>query len=239
MKRILKKVIYKTEINVYFVLTILFLLAMSEKSNAQDWANFARYENENSSLNKISSAKRVVLMGDSITEFWLIKQPDFFANKNYIVRGISGQTSSQMLIRFRPDVIQLKPEVVVILAGVNDIAGNNGTISNEKIVGNIISMIELAKANNIKVILCSVLPASNFNWRPNPNAAELILNLNQLLFDYAQKQKLSYVDFHTAMKNKNNGLPLEYSEDGVHPNLKGYQIMSDLLEKEILNVLKK
>lgn len=221
-------------------LLFLLLIGMTEKSIAQDWANLSKYETENKSLQpKKSGEKRIVLMGDSITEFWLKIQSDFFSNKPYYIgRGISGQTTPQMLVRFRQDVINLQPDVVVILAGVNDIAGNTGPTTNEKIVGNIISMIELAHANKIKVILCSVLPAANFNWRPNDKAAQTIVELNQLIANYANTNTIPYVDYHTIMADTQNGLPKEYSEDGVHPNLKGYQTMSPLLEKAINDVLK-
>jgi len=223
----------------HYLLLLLFI-GMTEKSVAQDWANLGKYESENKMVQpKKSGEKRVVLMGDSITEFWLKIQPDFFSNKpDYIGRGISGQTTPQMLVRFRQDVIELQADVVVILAGVNDIAGNTGPTTNEKIVGNIISMIELAHANGIKVILCSVLPAANFSWRPNDKAAETIIQLNQLIQSYAKQQHIPYVDYHTAMADAKNGLPKEFSEDGVHPNLKGYQTMSPLLEKAINEVLK-
>jgi lysophospholipase L1-like esterase len=223
----------------HYLLLLLFI-GMTEKSVAQDWANLGKYESENKMVQpKKSGEKRVILMGDSITEFWLKIQPDFFSNKPYYIgRGISGQTTPQMLVRFRQDVIELQADVVVILAGVNDIAGNTGPTTNEKIVGNIISMIELAHANGIKVILCSVLPAANFNWRPNDKAAETIIQLNQLIQSYAKQQHIPYVDYHTAMADAKNGLPKEFSEDGVHPNLKGYQTMSPLLEKAINEVLK-
>jgi lysophospholipase L1-like esterase len=223
----------------HYLLLLLFI-GMTEKSVAQDWANLGKYESENKMVQpKKSGEKRVVLMGDSITEFWLKIQPDFFSNKPYYIgRGISGQTTPQMLVRFRQDVIELQADVVVILAGVNDIAGNTGPTTNEKIVGNIISMIELAHANEIKVILCSVLPAANFNWRPNDKAAETIIQLNQLIQSYAKQQHIPYVDYHIAMADAKNGLPKEFSEDGVHPNLKGYQTMSPLLEKAINEVLK-
>ena len=221
-------------------LLFLLLIGMTEKSIAQDWANLSKYETENKSLQpKKSGEKRIVLMGDSITEFWLKIQSDFFSNKPYYIgRGISGQTTPQMLIRFRPDVINLQPDVVVILAGVNDIAGNTGPTTNEKIVENIISMIELAHANKIKVILCSVLPAANFNWRPNDKAAATIIQLNQLIKSYADKHHIPYIDYHAVMADANNGLPKEFSNDGVHPNLKGYQIMEPLLEKAIQQILK-
>lgn len=225
-----------------FTLYLLFflLLGMSEKSKAQDWANLAKYENENTVLTpKKSGEKRIVLMGDSITEFWLKIHPEFFKDKPYIDRGISGQTTSQILIRFRPDVINLQPNVVVILAGVNDIAGNTGPMTPEKILDNIKSMVELAKNNDIKVILCAVLPANDFYWRPNDKAAETIIHLNQLIHSYAKQHHIPYVDYHTTMTDKKNGLPKEFSDDGVHPNLKGYQTMEPLLEKAIQQVLTK
>lgn len=218
---------------IYYLLLLIFI-GMSETSFAQDWANLAKYETENSQLPpKHSGEKRIVLMGDSITEFWSQLQPEFFSNRSYINRGISGQTTPQMLIRFRPDALDLHPDVVVILAGVNDIAGNTGPTTNDAIFGNIISMVELAKANAIKVILCSVLPANNFYWRPNEKAAETIIQLNQLIQSYAKEHDIPYVDYHSALADIKNGLPKEFSEDSVHPNLKGYQTMQPLLEKAI------
>ena len=218
---------------IYYSLLFIFI-SMSETSFAQDWANLAKYETQNNQLPpKQSGEKRIVLMGDSITEFWSQLQPEFFTNTTYINRGISGQTTPQMLIRFRPDVLNLHPDVVVILAGVNDIAGNTGPTTNDAIFGNIISMVELAKANAIKVILCSVLPANNFYWRPNEKAAETIIQLNQLIQSYAKEHDIPYVDYHSAMADAKNGLPKEFSEDSVHPNLKGYQTMQPLLEKAV------
>ena len=218
---------------IYYLLLFIFI-SMSETSFAQDWANLAKYETQNNQLPpKQSGEKRIVLMGDSITEFWSQFQPEFFTNTSYINRGISGQTTPQMLIRFRPDVLNLHPDVVVILAGVNDIAGNTGPTTNDTIFGNIISMVELAKANAIKVILCSVLPANNFYWRPNEKAAETIIQLNQLIQSYAKEHDIPYVDYHSAMADAKNGLPKEFSEDSVHPNLKGYQTMQPLLEKAV------
>ncbi|OGS65652.1 MAG: acylhydrolase [Flavobacteria bacterium GWA2_35_26] len=218
---------------IYYLLLFIFI-SMSETSFAQDWANLAKYETQNNQLPpKQSGEKRIVLMGDSITEFWSQIQPEFFTNTSYINRGISGQTTPQMLIRFRPDVLNLHPDVVVILAGVNDIAGNTGPTTNDAIFGNIISMVELAKANAIKVILCSVLPANNFYWRPNEKAAETIIQLNQLIQSYAKEHDIPYVDYHSAMADAKNGLPKEFSEDSVHPNLKGYQTMQPLLEKAV------
>lgn len=218
---------------------LLFLICMSENLTAQDWANLSKYETENTLFqSKKSGEKRIVLMGDSITEFWLQIHSEFFEGKPYLDRGISGQTTAQMLIRFRQDVIQLQPDAVVLLAGVNDIAGNTGPTTPEKIFGNITSMVELAKANAIKVILCSILPANDFYWRPNDKAAATIIQLNQLIKSYADKHHIPYVDFHAVMADASNGLPKEFSNDGVHPNLKGYQIMEPLLENAIQQILK-
>ena len=143
-----------------------------------------------------------------------------------------------MLVRFRNDVINLNPSIVVILAGTNDIAGNTGPATLEKIFGNIVSMAELAKANNIKTILCSVLPVFEYSWSPGLEPAGKIMKLNAMLLSYAKKNNLEYVDFHTPMADERNGLKAEYSSDGVHPNLKGYKIMDALVEKAILKASK-
>lgn len=149
--------------------------------------------------------------------------------KLYVNRGISGQTTPQMLVRFRQDVINLKPSVVVILAGINDIAGNTGPSTIEGIADNIMSMAELAKANNIKVVLCSVLPAFDFPWRQGLEPAEKVVKLNALLKSYAEKHNFVYVDYFTAMANESNGLKNELGNDGVHPNATGYSIMEPLI----------
>lgn len=212
---------------------------MSKTSIAQDWANLKKYELKNSLLPpKKAEEKRIILMGDSVTEFWSQIHPDFFKESPYINRGISGQTTPQMLIRFRPDVINLQPDIVIILAGVNDIAGNTGPTTVEKIMGNLISMVELAITNKINVILCTVLPASNFYWRPNPKAAETIIQLNKLIQLYAQQHQIPLIDYHTAMADRNNGLQKELSDDGVHPNIKGYQTMEPLLKNTLQKTLK-
>ena len=180
-----------------------------------------------------------MFMGNSITEFWKTIDGEFFAkNKSYIDRGISAQTTPQMLVRFRDDVINLNPSVVVILAGTNDIAGNTGPTTIENIFGNIVSMAELAKANKIKVILCSVLPVYDYSWSPGLEPAEKIVKLNAMLQSYSKKNKIVYVDFHSALSDEKKGMKAEYSPDGVHPNLKGYKIMDDLVEKGISMALK-
>ena len=213
---------------------------MARNVQAQDWPNLKKYQKENTALSIPSSdQKRIVFMGDSITEFWSVIDPDYFSVKSYINRGISGQTTPQMLIRFRTDVIALQPTAVVILAGINDIAGNTGPSSIEMIWDNIFSMVELAKINNIKVILCSVLPAYDFPWKPNQEPIEKIKALNEIIKNYAAANNIVYVDYYSTMVDKRLGLNIEYSNDGVHPNKTGYQIMQPIIEKAIGQVLKK
>lgn len=203
-----------------------------------DWANLNRYKEENLNLGlPANNENRIVFMGNSITEGWLQLDPDFFEDKPYINRGISGQTTPQMLVRFRQDVVNLKPGVVVILAGTNDIAGNTGPSTLEMIEDNIASMTEIAKANNIKVILCSVLPAYDYPWKPGLNPANKIVELNKWIKDYSIKNEIAYADYFSAMADENNGLRKEYSEDGVHPNLRGYKVMAPIIENVIQLVI--
>lgn len=177
--------------------------------------------------------KRVVFLGDSITEGWRLDSPSGFPGKGYINRGISGQTTPQMLVRFRQDVIDLRPKVVVILAGTNDIAGNTGPMTLEETEGNLTDMAELATANHIKVVLCSVTPAVDFWWARGLNPAPKIDALNAWIKDYAAKKHYVYVDFHSALKDAEDGLPKNLSRDGVHPNAAGYAIMAPLAEAGI------
>ena len=203
-------------------------------SYGQDWANLKRFQQENSELMLAkTNENRVVFMGNSITEGWLSIRPEFFKNKPYVNRGISGQTTPQMLVRFRQDVIHLKPSTVVLLAGINDIAENTGPSTIEMIANNIVSMAELAKANHINVIICSVLPANKFPWREGLKPAEKVIKLNVLLQSYSKKHKLAYVDYYSAMVNDSHGLKKELGEDGIHPNKNGYLIMEPILEKAI------
>lgn len=206
----------------------------------QDWPNLNKYQKANAILAEPDTTEnRIVFMGDSITEFWSTINPNFFVGKPYINRGISGQTSPQMLLRFRADVIALKPSLVVILAGVNDIAGNTGPATLEQITDNIFSMIDIAKTHNIEVILCAALPAADFPWRPNQKPADKIIVLNRLLTDYANANTIPFVDYHKALADDQNGLALAYSNDGVHPNKAGYEMMAPLLEKAIEFILAK
>lgn len=199
-----------------------------------DFANLKKYASQNKSLPlAVANETRVVLMGDSITEFWQTTDPGFFAGKPYINRGISGQTTSQMLLRFRQDVIDLNPSVVVILAGINDIAENNGPIAVGNIFKNIISMAESAKQHKIKVVLCSVLPANAFPWRPELKPAGKIILLNAKIRTYAKANNIPYVDYYAKMVNKQKGLDKKLAEDGVHPTRAGYKVMAPLFEKAI------
>ena len=219
---------------VKFSTLILFVMLFNKISYAQDWANLKRFQQENSELLlPKANEHRVIFMGNSITEGWLSIRPEFFKNKPYVNRGISGQTTPQMLVRFRQDVIHLKPSTVVLLAGINDIAENTGPSTIEMIANNIVSMAELAKANHINVIICSVLPANKFPWREGLKPAEKVIKLNALLQSYSKKHKLAYVDYYSAMVNDSHGLKKELGEDGIHPNKNGYLIMEPILEKAI------
>ncbi|CAN1487515.1 TesA Lysophospholipase L1 and related esterases [Flavobacteriaceae bacterium] len=218
-------------------LILLFILIMAGKVKAQDWANLNKYKNENSLIvSPAPGEKRIVYFGDSITEGWGTTHPEFFNTKSYINRGISGQTTSQMLLRFRPDVIELKPKLVVILAGTNDIAGNTGPTTLETILGNISSMCELAKANQIKVVLCSVLPAFDYPWKPGLEPADKILDLNNRIQNYAKANGIAYVDYYSAMVDARKRLKTDYSADGVHPNKVGYLVMAPIVEKALLTL---
>jgi len=222
----------------YIILTFIF---MEEILLAQDndWANLNRYREENLKIGlPADNENRVVFIGNSITQGWIEVNPNFFVGKSYINRGISGQTTPQMLVRFRSDVVNLKPKVVVILAGTNDIAGNTGPSTLEMIEDNIASMVEISNANNIKAVLCSVLPAYDYPWKPGLEPAQKIVDLNKWIKEYAVKNKIIYVDYFAPMADQRNGLKKEYSEDGVHPNLAGYNIMEPIVENAIAEALR-
>jgi lysophospholipase L1-like esterase len=224
--------------SVYYI--IILSIFMGGKTQAQDWPKLNKYQKDNAELKPLETGqKRTVFMGDSITEFWSASSPDFFTGKPYTNRGISGQTTPQMLVRFRADVIALKPAVVVLLAGINDIAENTGPSTLEMIMNNITSMTELAKTNHIKVILCSVLPAFDFPWRKGLAPSEKIVALNTMIKQYADAYKILYLDYYSAMVDERKGLKAEYSNDGVHPNKAGYEVMAPLVEKAIAKVLSK
>lgn len=226
------------EKNRFIFFVFIFMCSFLSAQEEQDWANLKRFQEENKKLGKQTPENyvpRIVFMGNSITEGWLTHSPEFFQNKSYVNRGISGQTTPQMLLRFRQDVVQLEPNVVVILAGTNDIAGNTGPSTLEMIQNNIASMCEIAESNGIDVLLCSVLPAYDYPWRPGLQPAEKIKKLNQWIKDYAALNEWVYIDYYSAMVDEKGGLPSKYSEDGVHPNRAGYAVMEGIL-KEALSI---
>ncbi|MFC6644165.1 SGNH/GDSL hydrolase family protein [Granulicella cerasi] len=197
-----------------------------------DWAGLDRYASANAAL-PAHEAGRVVFFGDSITDAWTRNGGKFFPGKPYVNRGISGQTTEQMLVRFRQDVINLHPDVVVFLAGTNDIAGNTGVRTQEQIAGNIRSMVELAKANHIRVVLASLLPAADYGWRRGLMPAQKIVAFNVWMKQYAAEQGLVYVDYWTPMATPDGALKPELTHDGVHPQAPGYAIMEPLAQAGI------
>jgi lysophospholipase L1-like esterase len=231
--------IIQTMKNIKLISGILLLsMFLGEFSYGQDWANLGRFRNENLKLGLPSPGEsRIVFLGNSITEGWGLTCPSFFSGKPYINRGIGGQTTPQMLLRFRADVIALKPAVVVILAGTNDIAGNTGPSTLEMITDNIFSMTELAKANGIKVVLCSVLPVFDYPWKPGLYPAEKIAALNERIKNYAERNGIIYLDYYSSMVDERKGLKEAYTSDGVHPNEAGYKIMALLAEDAISRAL--
>ena len=228
------------------LIALLLPLACSQKINSQDWnefANTSRYDKANLELKLHTTANnRVVFMGNSITEGWIQMRPEFFNNRDYINRGIGGQTTPQMLLRFREDVINLNPSVVIILAGTNDIAGNSGYISLESIIDNIKSMSEIANANGIKVIISSILPAIDYPWKPGLDPAPKIIIINKALKAFSEENNFIYLDYYAAMVDDKGGLKVpEYTtaNDLVHPNKKGYLVMEKLAEIGIKKALAK
>ena len=205
-----------------------------------DWANFEKYKADNVKVYPPKPREhRVVFMGNSITEFWVYEDPTFFTQNPYIGRGISGQTTPQMVLRFRPDVIDLKPEVVVINGGINDIAENTGPYDPGVTLGNIISMAELAQANHIKVVLASIHPASAFPWRMElTGIPDKIIALNKQIKEYADKNGFVYLDYHSTMKNDRNGMSPDMAADGVHPTLAGYKVMEKLAQEAIKKAMR-
>ncbi|MBT6654110.1 GDSL-type esterase/lipase family protein [Flavobacteriaceae bacterium] len=229
------------------ILLILFLFSIAMSNNAQDiyiqgggtltdWAHLKKYEQSNSELKKINEPDRIVFMGNSITEGWSNFDKDFFINNPFVNRGIGGQTTPQMLIRFKPDVVNLNPKAVVILAGINDIAENTGPVTIENIAENIISMAEIAKANEIKVFICSTLPAIDFPWSPGMDPGPKVVKLNSILKNYCDSNNIPYVDYFSAMSDEKGGLKVpEYTtaDDLVHPNLAGYKVMEKIILKAL------
>ena len=212
---------------------------LMEDNKSLDWPNLSRYQDENRSVGIPEKSKqRVVFMGDSITEEWSNLYPDYFDTKGYINRGIGGQTTPQMLIRFKPDVIDLEPDIVVILAGTNDIAGNTGPSNVKMITDNIFSMAELARAHQIKVVLSSILPVFEYEWAKEiKDVPATIDSVNDELKKYVNDHGLVYLDYFSSMVDERKGLNKDYTYDGVHPNQDGYILMSSLAEKVLSRLL--
>lgn len=207
----------------------LLAIVIFTNMNAQDWANVARFKAENERVIENKAPVKLVFMGNSITEGWKSFDPNFFNSTDYVNRGIGGQTTPQMLIRFKQDVLDLKPKGVVILAGTNDIAGNTGPMSIQEIYNQIESMAGLAALNKIEVFLCSLLPVFDYPWKTGLKPVPKILALNEMLMALAVEKDYQYVDYFSEMSDKKNGLKASLGADGVHPNEKGYEIMKKVL----------
>ena len=219
----------------FFLGVLISLIGL--QLQAQEWANVAKFQKDNSKIISQNIPVQVVFMGNSITEGWPLADSTFFKTIGFVNRGIVGQTTPQMLLRFKQDVIALKPKVVVILAGTNDIAENTGPTSINEIYGHIESMATLAENAGIKVILCSVLPVYDYPWKPGLEPAEKIEALNELLVMLSIEKGYEYADYFSAMANEQKGLKKDLGNDGVHPNLKGYNIMKTIVLKALVKAL--
>ena len=218
------------------LILLVTITCVTTSEFAQDWANLEHFKGGNSSImQEVNTGKRIVFMENSITEGWSNFDSIFFSKNQFINRGIGGQTTPQMLLRFKQDVIDIKANTVIILAGINDIAENTGPISLKQILGNIISMCELANQNNIRVILCSVLPANKFPWEPKITPTQKVIELNKMLLEYANSKSITYVDYYSKMVDDKQGLIPAYGYDPVHPNQEGYVVMKHILS-EVLEI---
>lgn len=224
-------------------IVIICLLTMSILGFSQeqrDWFRFKDYQADNERIIANKAFPEVVFMGNSITENWAYFHPEFFSSHNYLGRGIGGQTSAHMLVRFQSDVIDLHPKVVVVMAGTNDVAHNDFWVEPKQVVNNVISMCTLAKANGIIPIISSITPCTSFVWRPEiENAAQTIVSINKDLKAYAEANNIVYVDYHSALADENMGFPTSLSEDGCHPDPDTYFLMEEMVVKAINQVLKK
>ena len=226
---------------ILFSVVTIILLSAAAVAQRNDWARFDRYAEANKEIMaNPDNKRRVVFFGNSITQVWASKRPDFFKENEFIGRGIAGQTTYQFLSRFREDVVNLRPRLVVINAATNDIAENSHPYDEERTMGNIKSMVEIARANNIRVILTSTLPASQFSWNKDiTDAPEKIAHLNELIAAYAKAEKITYVDYHTAMLDEDGrSLSRRYTDDGVHPTEAGYEVMEALILPAVRKIVK-
>ena len=218
---------------------IIILLAMWFSGYSQDWFRFNDYKADNERIIANKAYPDVVFMGNSITENWAYFHPEFFTSHNYLGRGIGGQTSAHMLVRFKTDVIDLHPKAVVIMAGTNDVAHNDCWVEPDQVVNNVISMCELAQAHGIVPIISSIPPCKAFVWRPEiKDAAQTIVNINKDLKAYAEANGFVYVDYHSALADKDNAFPTSLSEDGCHPNPDTYYTMEEMVLQAIREALK-
>lgn len=227
------------KLSVFLIIGLLFGEFINAQS-AVDFANLARYKDDNTAILNSKKKVDVVFMGNSITEGWVKSHPEFFSENNYTGRGISGQTTSQMLLRFQNDVIALKPRLVVINAGTNDIAENTGIHNPDFTFNNIKAMADIAKSNGIKVIIASVLPAAAFPWRKEiTDAPQKVDALNSKLKQYTQNNKLIFVDYNTAMRDAKGGMREGLANDGIHPTPAGYAVMEPIIKNAVNKVLGK
>lgn len=202
-----------------------------------DWANLGRYREANAELYRTGHVIKVVFMGDSITDAWPRRAEQFFTDNHYIGRGISGQTTPQMLVRFQQDVVALRPQVVVINAGTNDIAGNTGPTTNDMITDNLRAMAQLAEAAGIKVVFASITPAYDYPWRPGLNPAPRVAAVNQWMKGYCEGHGCIYADYHSAMSDEKGEMREGLSTDGIHPNEAGYAVMEPIANAAIQRAL--
>lgn len=220
--------------------TMAKLMALQKEAiarQAKDWADLCRYAADNANVRDGRNPPRAVFLGDSITEFWRQGDPAFFAG-TVQNRGISGQTTAQMVLRFYPDVVALKPRVVHIMAGTNDVGGNLGPVSDDTIVANISAMLDMARANRIAVVLASIPPARLMSWRPGLTPAPRIVALNLRLKQLAEARGAVFVDYHAQLRDDQGGFLAALANDGVHPNRDGYALMRPLAERAIAQALR-
>jgi len=235
-----------SRLSVGAIVTLLAVMTGAKSASAEDpeverlrtdWAQLLLYRDENQRLPPPRAARpRVIFLGDSLTQSWDLAGLGL-DRVEVLNRGISGQTTPQMLVRFRQDVIDLKPVVVHILAGTNDLAGNTGPTTLEAIEDNLSSMVEVAKTNHIRVVLCSVLPALDYPWRPGLQPAPRIVALNEWIRTYAKRRKLVYADYYSVLVDSNGGFRSELADDGVHPNSDGYAVMDPIARQAVMRAL--
>jgi lysophospholipase L1-like esterase len=219
---------------------LFFLATMSFFGYSQDWFGFNRYQADNKRIIENGNWPEVVFMGNSITDNWAYFHPDFFSSNNFCGRGIGGQTSAQMLVRFKADVIDIHPKAVVIMAGTNDVAHNDFWVSPEQVVDNIVAMCDLARANGIISIISSIPPSNVFFWNEEiVGAGKTIVDINNKLKAYANANDIVYVDYHATLTDKDLGFQKALSKDGCHPDPDTYFIMEDMVLEAISAALKK